>query len=213
MWNHSRKYHDGEERDNGSRWQQGPVSGGCVRLRARLRQWRRHTEMKKRRRRGCPASGGCDCCHYRWRTGNEGNVDGAIGEVAKEAGEGRGSSDNNKGCSRRGGLLAADGGTVDAIGQREAVTTIEVLVTAPFIGAAEAEAEGEEHASERSVSDCGGDEDPNGEHRGRPAAQPKMNRTGSTRLRNPRTYHSHATVAFLTARPPPLRARAFTHYS
>ncbi|RWV78416.1 hypothetical protein GW17_00060623 [Ensete ventricosum] len=85
--------------------------------------------MKKRCRRGCPASGGCDCCHCRWRTGNKGNVDGAIGEVAKEAGEGRGSGDNNKGCSRRGGLLAADGGVVDAIGQREAVATIEVLVT------------------------------------------------------------------------------------
>ncbi|URE28952.1 hypothetical protein MUK42_36181 [Musa troglodytarum] len=67
-------------------------------------------------------------------------------------------------------------------------------------------------AAADDLSDCG-NEDPDGEHRGRRASLPSVNQTGSTRSRNPHMGHSHATVAFLTARPPPLRARAFTHYS
>ncbi|RWW17550.1 hypothetical protein GW17_00018515 [Ensete ventricosum] len=39
-----------------------------------------------------------------------------IGEIAKEAGEGRVNDDNNKGYNRGGRLLAADGSAIDAVG-------------------------------------------------------------------------------------------------
>ncbi|RRT62236.1 hypothetical protein B296_00035342, partial [Ensete ventricosum] len=63
-----------------TRQQRGPT-------RARLWQWRRGTRDEEEAQARCPTSDGCGCCCYRWRTRNEGSVDGAAGEAVKEAGE------------------------------------------------------------------------------------------------------------------------------